>query len=442
LKSKRTKNASPELKKQDSSSLINSNNPAQQIAAPIPVVLKGLEIQIYTCYTKKYLLLDGPIGLALEQIQHGDINPDSRNTKLLHQATMSLSTIFFGTQHRNYRTRDHGYTLYGLALKQLNHALSEPRRCLDDDVLFSVVTFTLLEIFVPSGRENYMKHMIGLEKMMELRGPRLRCSKSSVRIFRGIFRMLLYAALKRRQASFLAGLEWKAFLLESCPVDELEEQHLFNLLADCTVLLAEHDNALATIKSDSINSTYDRDVVTRKALDLLDQLVLWKERWCNSSLHSKPEATVECLGCFKIQGHNLIGDQPLPRCITCESRARTLMLHNATFIYVLRTLSSLTSVESQTISNECSKSPNDPQRDTKNEYDAAEYATAMEIYHWLPLLLSQKPSQNVASSTANQLAVMTAWTSLGRFGTPEGRQMAELVKTRSGGVFAQGLWTK
>jgi hypothetical protein len=167
------------------------NGNTHQVAASTSILLKGFEIQVIICYTKTHLLLDGPIGFALEEIQLSDFDSDSINTKLLHQAILSLSIVFFGIQHKDSRTKDRGYALYGLALKQLNHALSEPKCYVRDEVFLSVVTLTLLEVFCPTGKDNYVKHMIGLERIIELRGPPSHCSANSFRIYTGVFRMML-----------------------------------------------------------------------------------------------------------------------------------------------------------------------------------------------------------------------------------------------------------
>lgn len=69
---------------------------------PLSVSLKGMEIEIYICYTRKYLR-GGPVDLALEEIQLSDVitaGTPTANGQIFHQAVLSFAIIFFGTQHR------------------------------------------------------------------------------------------------------------------------------------------------------------------------------------------------------------------------------------------------------------------------------------------------------------------------------------------------------
>lgn len=105
---------------------------------------------------------------------------------MFHRSILSLAIIFFGSQHGQPWIIGRGYTIHGMALKQLNDALSGPRCYLRDDILLSVVTLVLLECFVLTGRKYYLKHMVGLEKLIELRGPNsmaLRTRFGSIKVF-------------------------------------------------------------------------------------------------------------------------------------------------------------------------------------------------------------------------------------------------------------------
>jgi hypothetical protein len=119
--------------------------------------MKGFfEIQIYICYTRKYLLRGGPIDLASQDLQLSDIYTAADtedNTHLLHRAILTLAITFFGAQHRSSSIQTRGYIMHGKILKQLNATLSDPHCYLRDDVLLSVVTLALLECFVPTGRK-------------------------------------------------------------------------------------------------------------------------------------------------------------------------------------------------------------------------------------------------------------------------------------------------
>jgi hypothetical protein len=175
------------------------------IAVPASPRLRSFEIHTCICYTMNYLLRGSLVDLALQELQLSDMYTAGENKgdpQMLHCAILSLAAIF-GSQHQESIT-DRGYFIHGLALKQLSHALSDPNCYIHDDVLLSVVTLAFLECFVPTGRKHYLKHMTGLEKLLELRGPNMHCFPKSFQIYKGVRRMIIFASLSTRRPSILA----------------------------------------------------------------------------------------------------------------------------------------------------------------------------------------------------------------------------------------------
>jgi hypothetical protein len=347
-------------------------------------------MQTYICYTHKHLFRGGPIDLALQELQLSDrysTGESTGHTQLLRQAILSLAMGFFGSQHQQSAVLDRGYAMHGVTLRQLNHTLSNPKCYLHDDVLLSVLTLTLLEIFTPTGREHYLKHISGLEKLYELRGPTAYYSPQSIQIYKSVRLMIILASLSSRKGSILAGQEWKDFLRNNSRDNKLEEQYLFNVLADCSVVFEEHDQVMVDGELEIEDGAYQRDEVTRKALDLLEQLQLWKERWDSE----RPNFSETVDTSYRLQPMQGTCDRNVASFATIftftkTSTATLLMLYNATLIFVLRVLSSL-SLENLGLSPdeyspalllEASRGLKSLQG-VKGEYAAAERSAALEI---------------------------------------------------------------
>lgn len=181
------------------------------LASTLPLLLsaslKGFEVQTYTFYAKEYLLRGGSVDTALQNLQLSDLCAavqSKSDAHLLHLTILSPATIFFGTRHRNTSITTPGYLLHGIALKQLNTALSDPQCQFRDDVLHSAMSLVLPEAFVPTGRNYYLKRTDGLERLLGLRGPGMLCSPGSFLIFKAVRKMIILASISRRKPSLLA----------------------------------------------------------------------------------------------------------------------------------------------------------------------------------------------------------------------------------------------
>ncbi|KIM99876.1 hypothetical protein OIDMADRAFT_71549, partial [Oidiodendron maius Zn] len=198
-------------------------------------------------YLQKHLLHGGPVGLALEEAQLSGIvtvGTTIANSQVFHQSILSFMLILFGSRHRQDYITCQGYTIYRVALKQLNHALSDSKCFSHDEIIISVFTLTLVESFMPSGPRYYLKHMYGLERLLELRDPSLYNSSKSSKLHRGVGYMILFASLITGRASLLEKEEWKTALRLNCSDEEMKTQDLFDVLADCTVIASERNNML------------------------------------------------------------------------------------------------------------------------------------------------------------------------------------------------------
>jgi Fungal specific transcription factor domain len=421
---------------------------------PLSASLIGNKLEIYISYSRKFLRRGGAIDLALQEVPLGDMitaGTAAANSQIFHQAFLSFALITFGSQHRQSQITDRGYAIYGVAVRQLNQALSDSNRHTDDDVFISVVTLAFLECFVPTGPKHYIKHMIALERLLELRNPSSSsyCNPKSSEFYKSVRHMILFASLRTGQPSILARAEWKIFLRAQCSEEEFQGQDLFDILADCTVLIAERDKMLANWELDLGKSTHQRDKIKRRAITLLSYLRAWKERWDGDGRNSYSETPI-------INDNESWGDRSPPSFLTVfkfsnASSAAMLMFCNTTLIYVLRVLVSLPLLPGS-LGLLSSQSIPDTLQDVrhldnfwrlgKDEYLAAERLAALEVCRCIPFDLAQNLHLGSCVSPISHWAVATAWTTLGGIESANARWMMDLLNTNGPEGIAKGVWDR
>jgi len=128
---------------------------------------------------------------------------------LLREAILSLSVTFFGKQHREDRIISKGYDQYSEVLRKLNAALAIPEQQTSNEVILTALTCMLLEIFLPTGPLNFLKHQRGIEAIMKLRGPPTESAGDTAVIFRGLRVVSIIGALAEARPSIYAQEEWK-----------------------------------------------------------------------------------------------------------------------------------------------------------------------------------------------------------------------------------------
>jgi hypothetical protein len=411
---------------------------------PIPITspsLEGFQVQIFICYTSKYLLCGGPVHLALHDLQLDDLCTavDNRSDgQLFHSTVLSLATIFYGAQHRNFSILAHGYLIHEKTLRRLSNALSDPQCYLRDDIILSVITLIILEAFVPTGRKSYLKHMSGLEKLLELRGPKFHRSPRSREMFKGVRRMIILASMKRRQPSILAREEWKSIPWMSEDVAERAEYYLWNVLADYTVLVANYDEAMQNGSGfDKATHQQQQGRIAQRAQNMLEQLHEWKIAWNTDNQHSQSEISTAVAGVQLIP----TGGETAPPfqnvfIFQNPSTATILMLYNTALIYVLQILSSLPPADPQLQSSIDTRRP----PPSTNTYAAMKIFAAQEIHRCIPYYLSHKSELDTGSLTIAHLAVRTSLQTLGGSGSFDGERMVQLLNMKRGEVYAKGLW--
>lgn len=403
--------------------------------------LRGNETEIYICYTRKQLRRGAPIDVALDDMYLGDMTPAEMTAKgrVFHPTILSFATILFGSQHHQASITDQGYALHGVALKQLNQALTHSQCYTRDDVLLSVVSLAILECLVPTGQKHYLNHMIGLERLLELRDPWTYSSARTCELYKSVRHMLIFASLRTGRPSIFARPEWKTVLRANCSDEEIPEQDLFDVLADCTVLIAERNTMLATEDSDFERSTNQRDNLKQTAAGLLKSLHAWKVQWDNDerNAYSEPSTvpkdarkTFQSLNSAPLTGFEFAQDHA----------ALMLMFYKTTFIYVLRALASLPVNDAVPNSQEWESPKSSPIADP-SDLNAAQRSAAIDVCRCIPHYLARSAGCDSDASPIVHWAVTTAWMTLGGNESTEGSWLMDMLKNASRTVIAQALWS-
>ena len=358
--------------------------------------------------------------------------------QLFHSTVLSLATIFYGAQHRNFSILAHGYLIHEKTLRRLSNALSDPQCYLRDDIILSVITLIILEAFVPTGRKSYLKHMSGLEKLLELRGPRFHRSPRSREMLKGVRRMIILASMKRRQPSILAREEWKSIPWMSEDVADRAEYYLWNVLADYTVLIADYDETMQNGSGfDKATHQQQQERIAQRAHNMLEQLHEWRMAWNTDNQHSQSEISAAMTAVQPIpSGGETASSFQTVFIFPNPSTATVLMLYNTAVIYVLQILSSLPPADPQLQSNK----DNLHLPPFRNTYAAMKISAAQDIHRCIPYYLSHKSELDTGSLTIAHLAVRTALQTLGGSGSLDGESMVQLLNMKRGEVYAKGLW--
>ncbi|KAF2032433.1 hypothetical protein EK21DRAFT_87288 [Setomelanomma holmii] len=388
---------------------IHQNEPRQSQSPPkdlivttspqVELSLAAFEEDICLAYTRKNLLRGGPVELACnmislpENVSILDTNPA---LDLLRNAILSLSVTFFGKQHCQDRITAKGYCQYGEVLRHLNTALGDPTRQVSNETILTALTCMLLEIFLPTGPTNFLKHQRGIEALMALRGPPTESVGDTAIIFRGLRIVSIIGALADGRASIYSKEEWKNAPVVS--TGELGELHnkMFAILAECTLLISDSD---AVLKSHMGKECY-QPLLNRVDRTFADLNALYHE-W-------------KLINDAQLQIIDQLSPLAKELGIANHLSATAYMLYHTVHLCILRIKDSLV--------------PSPSNMQLRN-------AAATNIAVCLELKEYEKRQGVAESNTIGFVATKVAWQALGGFRSPEGRRLAHVVRSAVNGVY-------
>jgi hypothetical protein len=303
----------------------------------------------YIMFTRSHLTKDGPVDIALRELQSKDVSQlevgGTTNWRSAHlQAVLSFATILFGTMHRQPDITQKGYLSHGATLQQLNQALSRPDCHTSDEIIVSVTTLAIQETLVPSGPGLFMSHMEGMEKLLALRDPHSTYSPTTIGLYKCLRHMLLFASLTAGTPSILAKPEWKAMFHRYCATEkELQEQQLYDMLADCSLLAFGLDELLKRWESDGVDANAQLDNIRHNAHAVYDQLRVWRNHWNTNPANAYIEVPASWLSPSLDGGfhNNMAATSMTDLMFSNTTSALMIMLFNVALINLLKILLSL-----------------------------------------------------------------------------------------------------
>jgi hypothetical protein len=415
--------------------------------APPSAPPKIAGFDVYICYTQSHLLRDGLIVSAITDTRADDLMPLGTavaSRQVSHQAIMSFATLLFGIQHRQPDISRQGYAMHGVALRQVNQVLSDTTRQTRDEVILAVAALAITELLVPTGPGNYWKHMMGLERLVDLQDPASFWSTRSSGFCKGVRFMIVAAALKLGRPSILARPDWKKAVRANASDEVLEEQDLYDVLADCSVLLAERDAMASAEKADPTEANEQRDGIARRACGLLEHLRQWRQRWDRKNLKdpvadtaaspSRPEESQPTHNDRSPEG-SLITATTIPNI----PAAAMLMLYDLAVMFVSQSLQPLPPLEESAATRTTRNVPR--QFETAKSYQVDERDAAREVCRCTRYYLSIRRRLDASAPLVIHWAIAVAWERLRQDDSAEGVWMRDLLSRKGRQVVAEGLWT-
>ena len=390
--------------------------------------LRGNQFERYVCYSLQYLIKGSFADIGSIGVSETKMTVSSG--RLLHQAVISFATIFFGIQHKQGSITERGYAMHGVALNQINQAISNMTYCTHEELLLSIVMLAILETIVPTGPGNNLKHMRAVERLLWFQDNKSPTSASLSKLYLAVQHMVIFSALHLREPSILARPDWKRLLRSVCPEIQLPQQDLFDILADCSVLIVKRDKLLAHWQLHTETPSDQRSALRQEALVLLKQICLWRERWDCDERNSYSETA--------LQTPSRNGSLPFTTVLVFpdESIAIMFMFYNITLIYIIQIHQSFdfedlrippnNNVASQHILQD--RLPFDEVcGSTDNQFFPAQVQAILEISRSIPYYLDQVSLAGYESSPIPHWALATVWVKVRGLESAIGRWLMELL---------------
>jgi hypothetical protein len=365
----------------------------------VELSLAAIEEDICLAYTRKNLLRGGPVEVACNKIgfhENAPIFSRFPALSLLRKAIVSLSVTFFGIQHNDTRIISKGYHQYGEVLRRLNTTLAVPEQQTTNETLLTALTCMLLEVFMPTGPKNFLKHQRGIETIMCLRGPPTESIGETATIFHGLRIVSIISALVESRPSLYADDAWKHAPVAVTTENGVLQHQIFAILATCTQFMSERDALLA-----SDTDSKGRGVLLVRIDSLTSELHELYHKW--ERINESELSKVECLSTLAKE----LG-------IANHLTATAYMLYYTTLICVIQIRDSL--------------DPSPINVELRNE-------AAMKIARCMELKEYGRREGFAESNTIWFVATRIAWQALGGFDTPQGRRLAQVVESSANGVY-------
>lgn len=190
---------------------------------------------------------------------------------LAYNCLQSLSQACTGQVTQQPELIELAHRSYTSCLRRVHAQLDDPQQRCNDDVLLPIMLFGSFEMLFLTESEAWIRHVLGLAALFELRGPEAFAPCGiAIQVFRNNRRAMIMAALKCNRATFLSREEWvtRPWIVSEMPKDT------FELLLDIVVQLPG-----LNVRSLEICEGDSRLGIHRDALTVLSQLFEWRKHF-------------------------------------------------------------------------------------------------------------------------------------------------------------------
>jgi hypothetical protein len=193
----------------------------------------------------------------------------------LNLAMSALSMICLSRTGGDERHQSEGAVKYGQVLRDLQDTLAIDSLALEEQTLASCMTLTIFEVMAPSGGDvsGWSRHVQGISRLFELRGPELHVDGLAHRLFLGFRSSAAIHALALRKPTYLAEPDW---LIIPFTVEPKTEFHsLIDVMLQIPAFVDRTDRLIQDSEIEMF--ALERPELVARGLELHQQLEDWYE---------------------------------------------------------------------------------------------------------------------------------------------------------------------
>lgn len=215
------------------------------------------------------------------------IPPLLNNDLSLQLAYLATSCSRIGHDNHDENLLVSGKKFYGKALREVQRAISDPKRRHTEETLLACSTLGLYEMFEaqisPPGQlgstpNGWLSHAAGVARLLEARGPESYTTDKGHPIFLHTRILITIRASTARKACFLSQPQWLTLPWRNHPKNM--QHRLVDVMVFLPVLLETYDNVQETSGSDSEARRRDRQYLLDRCAALIGELESWYTQLC------------------------------------------------------------------------------------------------------------------------------------------------------------------
>ncbi|KAF7509121.1 hypothetical protein GJ744_008348 [Endocarpon pusillum] len=209
------------------------------------------------------------------------------NDLSLQLAFLALSSSRIGHDSHDENLITSSQSLYGKALREMQRAISDPRRRHADEVILACSTLGLYDIFeaqalaaVQPGAtpHGWLSHSAGVGRLLEARGPEGFATDKGHAIFLHVRIVIAIRYSTARKACFLAEPEWLTLPWKKHPKNMLHK--MIDVMVFVPVVVETYDHLQADTSLDYGETRRERQSLLAKCAALDKQLQNWYTALC------------------------------------------------------------------------------------------------------------------------------------------------------------------